>query len=111
MWLDRLIVVDDEISSSFSLDDKGNNTVIGGRQVERGSFIFQRSALNYVFLQSESEPTLSTITIVTAISSVRYSFHIHWHYIDPLQRPITSLPENNGSKYVLAGSQHSINKS
>jgi hypothetical protein len=38
MWLDRLIVVDDEISSSFSLDDEGNNAVIRGRQVERSCF-------------------------------------------------------------------------
>jgi hypothetical protein len=30
MWLDWLIVVDDEISSSFSLDDEGNNAIIGG---------------------------------------------------------------------------------
>jgi hypothetical protein len=31
MWLDWLIVVDDKISSSFLLDDEGNNAVIGGR--------------------------------------------------------------------------------
>jgi hypothetical protein len=43
-----LIVVDDEILSSFLLDNEGNNAVIGGWHVERG-FIWQRSALNYVF--------------------------------------------------------------
>jgi hypothetical protein len=41
-----LIVVADDISSSFSLDDEGNNAVIGGRRRfvvgERG-FIWQRS--------------------------------------------------------------------
>jgi hypothetical protein len=36
MWLDQLIVVDDEISSSFLLDDQGNNAVIGGRHIDRG---------------------------------------------------------------------------
>jgi hypothetical protein len=54
MWLDRLIVVDDEIPSSFSLDDEGDNAIIGGRHVERG-FIWQCSA------------TLWTITIIKAI--------------------------------------------
>jgi hypothetical protein len=48
MWLDWLIVVDDEISSSFSLDDEGNNAIIGGWYVERG-FIWQCSALSHVF--------------------------------------------------------------
>jgi hypothetical protein len=43
-----LIVVDDEISSSFSFDDEGNNAIIGGPQVDCG-FIWQPSALNYVF--------------------------------------------------------------
>jgi hypothetical protein len=36
MWLDWLIVVDDEISSSFLLDDEGNKAIIWGRHVERG---------------------------------------------------------------------------
>jgi hypothetical protein len=31
MWLDQLIVVDDEISSSFLLDNEGKNAIIGGR--------------------------------------------------------------------------------
>jgi hypothetical protein len=44
MWLDRLIIVDDEILSSSLLDDEGNNAIIGGKYVERG-FIWQRSAL------------------------------------------------------------------
>jgi hypothetical protein len=48
MWLDRLIVVDDKISSSFLLDKEGNNAIIGGRHVDHG-FIWQHSALNYVF--------------------------------------------------------------
>jgi hypothetical protein len=62
-----LIVVDDEISSSFFLDNKGKNTIIGGWHcfvvVECG-FIWEHNVLNsYVFLQSKGEPTLSTITI------------------------------------------------
>jgi hypothetical protein len=43
MWLDRLIVVDNEMSSSFSLDDEGNNAVIGGRHVERSFFLAAQS--------------------------------------------------------------------
>jgi hypothetical protein len=66
MWLDRLIVVDDEISSSFSLDDEGNNAVIRGRHVERSFFLAaQRAKLR--FLQSKGEPTLSTRISITAI--------------------------------------------
>jgi hypothetical protein len=49
MWLDLLIVVDDEILSSFFLlDDEGSNAVIGGRHVHHG-FIWQSIPLNYVF--------------------------------------------------------------
>jgi hypothetical protein len=54
MLLDQLIVVDDEISSSFLLDNEGNNATIGGWHhfviVECG-FIWQHSELR--FLQSE----------------------------------------------------------
>jgi hypothetical protein len=53
MELDWLIAVDDEISSSFSLDNEGRNAVIGGRQrhfdVVDHCFIWQHSVLNYVF--------------------------------------------------------------
>ena len=49
MWLDPLIVVDDEILSSFSLDNEGYSAVIGGRcnfVVVEHCFIWQCSALN-----------------------------------------------------------------
>jgi hypothetical protein len=65
MWLDRLIVVDDEISPSFSLDDEGNNAVFGGRHVERGFIWQRRQCAKLRFLQSKGEPTLSTIAVKT----------------------------------------------
>jgi hypothetical protein len=56
MWLDRLIVVDDKIPSSFLLDDEGNNAIIGDQHhffvAERG-FIWQHSVLNYIFCNSK----------------------------------------------------------
>jgi hypothetical protein len=60
MWLDWLIVVDDEISSSFWLDNAFNNTNIGGWRcfvAVKRAFIWQGSA-KVCFLQSRGEPTL-----------------------------------------------------
>jgi hypothetical protein len=77
MWLDRLIVVDDEISSSFSLDDEGNNAIIGGRHhfvvVECGWLYLAAQCAKLCVLQSEGEPALLTRTIITEIVLVHYS--------------------------------------
>jgi hypothetical protein len=89
MLLDWLIVVD-EISSLFSLDDEGNNDTSGGRHpfvVVKHCFIWQCSVLNYIFARSKGEPTLSIIS----------RYNIFFVLLFPREKSLCNLVNYNNS--------------